>query len=86
MGKYDPLSAWLRRRVENELKLSFREIEAKIGYMLPNVASRADWWASEGEPGPREVQKTAWRSAGFDARLLTGERVCFTRREATPVS
>lgn len=79
MGKYDPLSAWLRRRREVELELSFREIEARIRCMLPNNASRADWWESHGEPGPRDVHKLAWRAAGFDAALLSGERVCFTR-------
>lgn len=80
MAKYDPLREYLRRQRATELDLSFREIERKLGYMLPNMAARPEWWATAGEPGPREVQKQAWRAAGFDARLVGEERVQFRRR------
>jgi len=83
MAKYDPLRDFLRRRREDALDLSFREIEAKLGYMLPNASSRAHWWNSEAEPGVREVQKIAWRDAGYDAALLPNERVRFRRRAGT---
>jgi len=79
MAKYDPLRDYLRRQRAGELDLTFREIEAKIGYMLPNIAASAEWWACPGEPGPRDVQKIAWRAAGFDAELLGGDRVRFSR-------
>lgn len=77
MAKYDPLRDYLRRQRVAELDLSFRDIERKLGYMLPNIAARPEWWASAGEPGPREVQKQAWRAAGYDASLVGEERVRF---------
>ncbi|CAN5308010.1 hypothetical protein BH10PSE1_BH10PSE1_13700 [soil metagenome] len=79
MGKYDPLRDHLRRRREPKLELSFADVERRLGYMLPNSAASPDWWACVGEPGPREVQKIAWREAGYDATLLSGERVRFQR-------
>ncbi|CAN5391364.1 hypothetical protein BH09PSE1_BH09PSE1_02190 [soil metagenome] len=85
MAKYDPLRDYLLRRRLPEIELSFREIEAKIGYMLPNIATSKDWWSCPGEPGPREVQKIAWRAAGYDAALLSQERVRFSRRPNDPV-
>lgn len=81
MAKYDPLRDYLIRQRGADIELTFRDIERKLGYMLPNVAARAEWWASPGEPGPREVQKQAWRAAGYDASLFPGEeRVRFSRR------
>ena len=79
MAKYDPLRAYLRRQTAAEVHLSFREIERKLGYLLPNMAARPDWWASAGEPGAREVQKQAWRAAGYEACLVGDERVAFRR-------
>jgi hypothetical protein len=79
MGKYDPLRDHLRRRREPQLELSFADVERRLGYMLPNSAASPDWWACVGEPGPREVQKIAWRAAGYDATLLSGDRVRFER-------
>ena len=48
--------------------------------MLPNSAQRPQWWANEVSPDSRHVQSRAWRNAGYDASLLTAERVRFTRR------
>lgn len=49
--------------------------------MLPNSASRPQWWANETDPDSRHVQSRAWRNAGYDAFLLPSrERVRFTRR------
>lgn len=84
MAKYDPLRDHLIRRRLPRIELSFREIEAKIGYMLPNGAAATSWCACEGKPGPREVHKIAWREAGYDAELLEEERVLFTRRSDDP--
>lgn len=88
MAKYDPLRELLRRQRPERLELTFREIEGRIGYLLPNSAMKSDWWVcdEDSEPGPREVQKQAWRAAGYDASLLVGERVLFTRRAASDVA
>jgi len=80
MGKYDPLRDYLLKQKSAELELSFAEIERKLGYMLPNSASRPQWWADTPEPCARPVQTRAWADAGFDAVLVPGEeRVRFRR-------
>lgn len=84
MAKYDPLRDYLRRLRPDAIDMSFREIEAKIGYMLPNIAASPDWWTCLGEPGPKEVQKMAWRSAGYDAELFGDDRVRFIRSASWP--
>lgn len=80
MGKYDPLRDYLKRQKAEELELSFEEIERVLGAMLPNGASRAQWWTVEpGEENP-PVQHDSWREAGFQASLIAGkDRVRFIR-------
>ncbi|MFK4056993.1 hypothetical protein [Brevundimonas sp. NPDC046655] len=81
MGKYDPLRDYLKRQKVDALELSFAEIELRLRAMLPKGASLPQWWADEAEPTPRDIQKDAWRAAGFDACLIPGkERVRFVRR------
>ncbi|MDP1875112.1 hypothetical protein [Phenylobacterium sp.] len=80
MGKYDPLREHLKRQQADEFVLSFAEIERKLGAMLPNSASRPQWWANITEADTSHVQREAWRAAGFDAFLIAGEdRVRFRR-------
>ena len=81
MPKYDPLETYLRRRAGAGLELSFADIERIIGSMLPNSATREQWWANETDPKSRHVQCRAWRNAGYDAFLLPNrDRVRFARR------
>jgi hypothetical protein len=80
VAKYDPLATCLQRRAGAELELSFTNIERIIGGMLPNSASRPQWWANETDPASTHVRCQAWRNAGYDAFLLHRERVLFTRR------
>ena len=80
VAKYDPLETYLKRRAGAELELSFADIERIVGAMLPNSASRPQWWANETDPASSHVQCRAWRDAGYNAFLLPRERVLFTRR------
>ncbi|CAN5207171.1 hypothetical protein BH10PSE1_BH10PSE1_23430 [soil metagenome] len=84
MAKYDLLRDYLVRLRAREIELTFREIERRIRSMLPNRSVDPGWWASDGEPTPREVQKIAWRSAGFDAVLIKPEQVRFRKRQDGP--
>jgi len=80
MPKYDPLSGHLRRQRQDELELTFAEIERILGSMLTKSAARPQWWANTTDPDTRHVQLKAWRDAGYDAFLLTGkDRVRFKR-------
>jgi len=81
MAKYDPLEAYLHRQRGSQVELSFADIERIIGSMLPNSASRSQWWANETNPDSRHVQCRAWQNAGYDANLVKdAERVRFTLR------
>lgn len=51
-----------------------------LGAFLPNRAARPQWWANETSPGSNHVQTAAWRDAGFNAFLESGERARFERR------
>jgi len=80
MSKYDPLSGHLRRQHQNELELSLPEIERILGAMLPKSAARQPWWANTTDPYTSQVQRKAWRDAGYDAFLIAGkDRVRFKR-------
>ena len=80
MSKYDPLSGHLRRQREDELELTFAEIERILGAMLPKGAARQQWWANTTDPHTSHVQRKAWGDAGYDAFLIAGkDRVRFKR-------
>lgn len=75
MGKYDPLCAYLRRQKGDPVDLSFRDIERKLGALLPKAALIDSWWSPAAG-----VQSQAWLDAGFEATpLIKSERVLFTR-------
>jgi hypothetical protein len=80
MAKYDPLQRFLSRQKTECVMLSFREIEAMIGGLLPKGAETPDWWAADSVQNPKAVQAAAWARAGYSATLLKGEdRVRFHR-------
>lgn len=80
MGKYTPLERHLRRCKAPSIELSFADMERLIGAMLPNSAQNAEWWSNGASLDRRQVQREAWRAAGFSATLIAGkDRVRFTR-------
>ena len=83
MPKYTPLYDYLRRKPGPEVEMSFVQIERVIGAMLPNSASRPQWWANERSPETRHVQCSAWLDAGYEAFLLPRDHVVF--RKSGPV-
>jgi hypothetical protein len=73
MGKYDPLTAFLRRQPAKEVRLSFQDImdEDKIGIDLPRSAREyRELWANESSPGTRHTQCVAWRRAGWHVKRV----------------
>ncbi len=80
MKKYEPLRRLLRRSRHAAVDLSFAELETTLGAMLPKAAASPDWWSNEPLAPPRRDQRNAWLEAGFDAELLSHERVRFARR------
>ena len=80
MGKYDPLTEYLRHQREFELTLSFFTIEQLIREPLPRASQSAHWWqSSSADDSQKHIQQRAWKSAGFEAYLRPGGRVHFVR-------
>jgi len=77
--KYEPLSVRLRQTPGSRIRLTFNEIEAILGFALPNSArSHAPWWANV---GGSHVQAEAWMGAGWRTCQVDvpGEKVSFER-------
>ena len=74
MRKYDPIRKYLSGQQSAEIVLKFSQVERIIGGRLPGTALRAAWWARAINP-----TRAAWIDAGYDATLLAGRKVRFTR-------
>jgi len=78
-SKYGPLHVYLRRRGEEEVTLTFAEIEALIGGRLPASArTQRAWWSNRKQGA---VQAEAWMGAGYHAESLdlVREQVTFRK-------
>jgi hypothetical protein len=84
MSKYDPLYRWLVAKSATgatSVPTTFEQIEAVLGFMLPDSAkTSAPWWANE-KDNTRHVQCKSWIAAGFETRdlSLATESVTFVR-------
>ncbi|MBW4557247.1 MAG: helix-turn-helix domain-containing protein [Trichormus sp. ATA11-4-KO1] len=62
-SKYQPLLKFLRGSDQNEITLSFAEIESLIKDSLPNSAkSKRAWWSNRSKGA---LQASAWIEAGY---------------------
>jgi hypothetical protein len=80
-GKYAALYCRLQELAGSEWTVSFREIEAIIGFDLPRSARMyRPWWANSSDGG--HSQALAWVLAGWQTTQvdLEGEMVRFFRR------
>ncbi len=85
MGKYAPLTSFLRREERPSLTLGFAEIEEILGFTLPASAYKyAAWWSNSAKG---QSQSGAWREAGWETSGvdLRGRKVTFRRRAGQPV-
>ena len=79
MSKYEPLKTHLSACSASEAAMSFRDVEAILGFRLPQSArSHPAWWSNN---VGTHVNAAAWREAGWrTSRLdLGAERVTFVR-------
>jgi len=80
VNDYDALREYLARQKQQELVLSFEEIEEILGRALPRAAQRASWWDSLRSPQEQMPQREACLAAGFVAtRMPDGRSVRFAR-------
>ncbi|MDF0519815.1 hypothetical protein P0R31_21480 [Bradyrhizobium yuanmingense] len=82
MNDYDALRDYLLRQKQEELVLSFEQIEEIIGAALPRAAQRASWWDSLRSPDIQMPQREACLAAGFVAtRMPGGQSVRFRKQK-----
>ena len=80
MNDYGALRDYLMKQKQEELVLSFDEIEEIVGRALPRAAQRASWWDSLRSPQEKMPQREACLAAGFVAtRMPDGKSVRFAR-------
>ena len=80
-GQYHALYVYLRDRYADRVVLSFADIEALLGFALPERARQApDWWAGPDTPTRASAQWGAWTLARRSASVNVGARhVVFDR-------
>ncbi|RXH39886.1 MULTISPECIES: DUF7662 domain-containing protein [Bradyrhizobium] len=83
MNDYHALRDYLMRQKQDELVLSFEQIEEIIGAALPRAAHRASWWDSLRSPDIQMPQREACLAAGFVAtRMPDGQSVRFRKQKS----
>ncbi|WP_165405639.1 DUF7662 domain-containing protein [Bradyrhizobium genosp. SA-3] len=83
MNDYQALRDYLMRQKQDELVLSFEQIEEIIGAALPRAAHRASWWDSLRSPDIQMPQREACLAAGFVAtRMPDGQSVRFRKQKS----
>ena len=78
-SKYAPLFDYLQRAPQDEITLSFSEIETLLGAPLPPSArEQRGWWGNRSGGSPHAA---AWMHAGYhvDSLNLDAERVTFRK-------
>ena len=80
-GQYHALYVYLRDRYADRVVLSFIDIEALLGFSLPERARQArEWWAGPDAAARESAQSGAWTLAGRSAIANLGARhVVFDR-------
>ncbi len=80
MSRYELLERFLRSRAENEVPITFAEIERILGRPLPASAhEHRAWWSNN---PANNVMTKAWLAAGYESERvdIAGERLVFRRR------
>lgn len=73
-GKYAPLYRLLRARAGREWRVSFAELEAVLGFALPESARvHRPWWSNQ-RNGGGHGHALAWQVAGWKTRAVDLER------------
>lgn len=77
-GKYAPLWRWLRQQDGAEMPATFTEIEAILGFPLPESCRRhvPHWYSYEGSAVARAIIDAGWRASKVD---LNNEAITFAR-------
>jgi hypothetical protein len=83
MGKYEPLTEFLRKQALNEVQMTFAQIERVIDAKLPPKAQQhRAWWSNS--PSNNVLTK-AWLNAGFRSEQVDMKARKLVFRKATPL-
>jgi hypothetical protein len=77
-GKYRALWTWLQHHPEQQVSLSFTDVERILGFGLPPSSRKylAHWYGYEGSAVARAIRDAGWRAKDVD---LNAQRVTFDR-------
>ncbi|MEJ2626364.1 MAG: hypothetical protein P8Z80_18150 [Pseudolabrys sp.] len=71
MGKYEPLTKFLRDQPTERVSMTFAEIERVVGFKLPRSASEhRAWWSNNPS---NSVMTKAWLEAGYQSEQVDME-------------
>lgn len=84
MSKYELLEKYLSNCNEEEIHLTFSDIERIIGDSLPASATKHDqWWENIGDGPNRHSQAYAWYNAGYNAKAnRRDKKVLFYKKQS----
>ena|ERR1041385_885795 len=84
MGKYEPLTEFLKKQSASELKVSFAQVERIIGGKLPASAQHhRAWWSNNPN---NSVMTKAWLDAGYRSEQVDMEGRTLVFRRAGPAA
>ena len=81
MGKYEPLTEYLKKQSTGEVRMSFAQVERIIGGKLPASAQHhRAWWSNNPN---NSVMTKAWLEAGFRSEQvdMEGRKLVFRRAD-----
>ena len=83
-GKYSPLYRHLAALADSHWRVSFGELEAILGFELPDSARLYRPWWSNQKRGAGHSHALAWQAAGWKTRAvdLESETLVFERADA----
>ena len=83
MGKYEPLTVFLRTQTKERVSMTFAEIERVVGFKLPASAiEHRAWWSNNPS---NSVMTKAWLDAGYQSEQVDMEKrkLVFARMGST---
>ena len=73
MGKYEPLRRYLESQSADSVNTNFAELEAILGFPLPQSAYKHQaWWANEAHGS--HSHSRSWQDAGWETSLVNTSR------------
>ncbi len=84
MSKYAPFGDFLDRQKNDQVQLSFDQVEKVLGFRLPQSAySQRAWWSNNSD---NNVMTKVWRRAHFLTKSVDMEKrvIVFARQKLKP--